>query len=125
MNNIVDIMLESFGSYIKKLRIDREITLRRFCLELNIDVSNWSKVERDRISPKLIGNKLDEIFIFLNCSKEEEKILKYKFLKAQLIKYIPLTDAEILSFLPIHICGNPHPTKKQLNHIIKLLKESY
>jgi transcriptional regulator with XRE-family HTH domain len=37
----------SFGDYINDLRIKNKKTLRQFCLENDLDPSNWSKVERD------------------------------------------------------------------------------
>lgn len=36
-----------FGPLIKQLRIEKRLTLRNFCRELDFDPSNWSKVERD------------------------------------------------------------------------------
>lgn len=36
-----------FGPLIKQLRIEKRLTLRSFCQELDLDPSNWSKVERD------------------------------------------------------------------------------
>ena len=35
-----------FGALVKQLRIEKQLTLRKFCLELNLDPSNWSKIER-------------------------------------------------------------------------------
>jgi len=48
-----------FGELIKDLRIAKELTLRQCCLELNVDPSNWSKMERGITPPpkdvKLLG----------------------------------------------------------------------
>lgn len=35
-----------FGALVKQLRIEKQLTLRKFCLEVNLDPSNWSKIER-------------------------------------------------------------------------------
>ena len=39
-----------FGELVKNLRIERKLTLRQFCVEINVDPSNWSKIERG-VSP--------------------------------------------------------------------------
>ena len=36
----------NFGELIKDLRIAKELTLRQCCAELEVDPSNWSKMER-------------------------------------------------------------------------------
>ena len=40
-----------FGDFIKEKRINKEITLREFCRQLELDASNWSKIERGVMSP--------------------------------------------------------------------------
>ena len=41
----------TFGSNIKNRRIDGEMTLREFSKRIEMDPSNWSKVERGVIPP--------------------------------------------------------------------------
>ena len=36
----------TFGGLLKELRINRGLTLRQCCLDLDYDPSNWSKLER-------------------------------------------------------------------------------
>ena len=50
-----------FGEFIKERRIARAITLRKFCQELDLDASNWSKVERGLLSPPQDEEKLRRI----------------------------------------------------------------
>jgi transcriptional regulator with XRE-family HTH domain len=40
----------TFGQLVKNLRIEKNMTLRHFCSELELDPSNWSKIERG-VSP--------------------------------------------------------------------------
>lgn len=40
-----------FGDLVRKLRRDKELSLRRFCAEMNLDPSNWSKIERAKCPP--------------------------------------------------------------------------
>lgn len=35
-----------FHEHVKALRIEKKLTLREFCVEVGVDPSNWSKVER-------------------------------------------------------------------------------
>jgi transcriptional regulator with XRE-family HTH domain len=42
--------MEKFCDFIRKLRLEREITLKQFCLDTNIAPSSWSKIERGLIS---------------------------------------------------------------------------
>ena len=40
-----------FGIFIKELRARKRLGLREFCLEHGHDPSNWSKIEREVLSP--------------------------------------------------------------------------
>ena len=50
-----------FGEFIKKRRLDQGISLREFCRLLNVDPSNWSKIERGIISPPQDDYRLRQI----------------------------------------------------------------
>ncbi len=39
-------MATEFGVLVKDMRIKKRLTLRKFCQELELDPSNWSKIER-------------------------------------------------------------------------------
>ena len=43
-------IMAAFGALVKQLRIQDRLTLREFCRRLDLDPSNWSKIERG-ISP--------------------------------------------------------------------------
>ena len=40
-----------FGTFIKELRMKQRLGLREFCLKYEHDPSNWSKIEREVLSP--------------------------------------------------------------------------
>src|SRR6266849_2199679 len=40
-----------FGTFIKELRTKQRLGLREFCLKYEHDPSNWSKIEREVLSP--------------------------------------------------------------------------
>ena len=50
-----------FGEFIKKRRIDKGLGLREFCKQIEMDASNWSKVERGVLSPPQDEEKLRNI----------------------------------------------------------------
>ena len=43
--------METFGQCLRRLRLERSLSLRAFCLQLEVDPSNYSKLERDLLSP--------------------------------------------------------------------------
>ena len=57
-----------FGDFIKEKRINKEITLREFCRQLELDASNWSKIERGVMSPPQDEEKLKQIAKVLGIS---------------------------------------------------------
>ena len=53
----------SFGEYIRQLREDRNLPLRKIAAELDIDTSTLSKIEKnERNANEQIIEKLSEIF---------------------------------------------------------------
>ena len=48
-----------FGSFIKDQRLGANMTLRDFCRQIDIDPSNWNKVERGLLRPP--KNKIKRI----------------------------------------------------------------
>jgi len=62
----------SFGEYIRQLREDRNLPLRKIAAELDIDTSTLSKIEKnERNANEQIIDKLSEIF---SIAKAELKV---------------------------------------------------
>jgi transcriptional regulator with XRE-family HTH domain len=75
----------TFGAKLKELRIRKRMTLRDCCIELGVDASNWSKLERDvNPAPKDIeileawaeffgvsGREKQELFDFAALSRKQ------------------------------------------------------
>ncbi len=59
-----------FASLVKDLRIAKRLTLRQFCLELGLDPSNWSKVERAVNPPPGDARLLESLAQFFGLSGE-------------------------------------------------------
>jgi len=119
--------MNSFGNYIKQLRIERNITLRKFCIETNLDPSNWSKVERNLLPPPKSREVLDRIANVLTIDKDSETWNTINDLA--LISSIPkelIEDESIVEKLPIFFrtVRSESPSKEDLEELIKLLKDS-
>ena len=50
-----------FGEYIKEKRINKNISFGEFCKLMEVDASNWSKIERGLLTPPKDGEKLQKI----------------------------------------------------------------
>lgn len=65
-----------FGKYIKNKRIAQRITLREFARQLEVDPSNWSKIERGFNTPPSSDITLiDNISKLLNLTPVEKQEL--------------------------------------------------
>lgn len=62
----------TWGNFVTNKRIDAGLTLRKFCLELEHDCGNWSKMERGiLLPPKFNAQFYDKLGKLLNLSIEE------------------------------------------------------
>lgn len=59
-------MTTSFGKYIKKLRMERGLTLTQLAAQLNLDSANLSKIENGRRT--LNENRLEKLSNALNVN---------------------------------------------------------
>jgi transcriptional regulator with XRE-family HTH domain len=64
-----------FGDTIKSLRIDSEMTLRQFAKEIEMDPSNWSKIERNIIAPPQDEELQQRIITALSLDPEQAQEL--------------------------------------------------
>jgi len=117
--------MKIFGEYIKSLRISKEITLRDFCRRVNIDASNWSKIERGKISPPKSKTVLNNIAETLGIETSSEEYLTLCDLAA--ISYIPtelLSNKEVVEKLPVFFrtARGEKPTDDELKELINLIK---
>jgi len=65
-----------FGDYIKEHRIHAEMTLRSFSKQIGMDPSNWSKIERNIISPPQDEQLMQRISELLKLdSKANQELL--------------------------------------------------
>lgn len=115
------------GDFIKKLRIDKKLTLRQFCIKTELDPSNWSKVERNVLQPPKSKEVLQRIARVLSIDMESDEW--YTLVDLAMIASIPtelIEDKSIVDKLPIlfRTIRGESPTREELEKLIKLLKES-
>ena len=118
------VFMEHFNDFIKSKRIEKEITLRSFCRECQLDPSNWSKVENGISSPPKSKEILDRIKKALNLSREEYLTM----IDLAIVDSIPvdLINDEILNKLPIifRTIRGEKSTRKELEWIYEIIKRS-
>lgn len=89
-----------FGEHAKDRRIAAGMTLRSFCREIEIDPSNWSKIERGVLAPPDDSDLLSRITGLLGLNSTEQQ--EFADLAAIARGQLPadLKDEEILAKMP-------------------------
>ncbi len=120
-------MRKKFGQVLKELRIKKRLTLRYACRIANYDPSNWSKIERGKMSPppdKKILRKWAKI-LGISKEKEIEAFIDEANLAQGLIPQDILSQESIVDFLPafFRTLRNKKPTKKEIDKLIELIRK--
>jgi transcriptional regulator with XRE-family HTH domain len=120
--------LELFGELLRKKREENRIGLREICRKVKFDPSNWSKIERGKLSPPSDQETLSLWALALGIKRGSDEY--HSFIDLALIaqNIIPqvLTEEEMLKLLPafFRTARNEKPTKQEIDHLIKLIKET-
>jgi transcriptional regulator with XRE-family HTH domain len=117
-----------FGEFIKERRIAKGISLREFCKRLEMDASNWSKIERGLLAPPQDEGKLKEIARALDIKFDSAlwKDMKDKAnIDAGIIPEDILSDERVLNSLPIFFrtIRSEKPTPEDLDQLIGMIKK--
>lgn len=118
-----------FGELIKKLRSERRLGLREFCISADCDPSNWSKVERGLLSPPQEPDVLNRIAVILGLSEnspERELLFDYSAIDAGKIPKYVLEDSELVRRLPVFFrtATGKKPTTEDLKRLAEILKSA-
>ena len=119
--------LKKFGATLKKLRVQKELTLRQACRLAAYDPSNWSKIERGRISPPSDARTLKTWAKVLGLSAKSRKMQGFidEAMVAQgIIPQDILSQADAVKCLPafFRTVRNKKPTKKEIDQLIELIR---
>ncbi len=117
-----------FGEFIKKRRIEKGLGLREFCKQLEIDASNWSKVERGLLSPPQEEEKLKNIAQVLGIkfsSKQWKEMKDLANIDAGIIPADILSDKQVLDSLPMFFrtIRSEKPTPEELEKLINIIRK--
>ena len=121
-------MIKKFGQTLKELRIKRELTLRHACRIANYDPSNWSKIERGKMSPPSDEKTLRKWAKVLGISKEKDirEFIDEANLAQGIIPKDILSQKNAVGYLPafFRTLRNKKPTKKEIDRLIRLIKDA-
>jgi transcriptional regulator with XRE-family HTH domain len=117
--------MKHFHQFIQEMRIQRDVSLREFCREAELDPSNWSKVERGIADPPKSKEVLNRIARILKLNTEETNEL----MDLAMIDSIPpdlRPSDEVLAKLPIFFrtVRGEKPTETELRALIEKLRNS-
>jgi transcriptional regulator with XRE-family HTH domain len=117
-----------YGEFIKELRIKKEISLREFCKQIEIDASNWSKIERGLLAPPQDEDRLKKIAsaVGIKIGSDVWKEMKdLANIDAGIIPDDIRSDAEILKALPMFFrtIRSDKPTAEELDKLIDTIKK--
>lgn len=117
-----------FGQFVKKERLEKGIGLREFCRRLEVDASNWSKVERGVLQPPKDEAKLRKIATILDIHSDLEKWQTLKdeaSIDAGTIPKDILSDEDVLRALPMFFrtIRSEKPTPEDLDKLIERIRK--
>lgn len=117
-----------FGEFIKKIRAERRLGLREFCIAADCDPSNWSKIERGVLPPPQDKEAQLKIAATLGISEGGDQWNRLVDLAAVSAGKIPeyvLEDVELLKQLPVFFrtISGKKPTREELIKLAEILKK--
>lgn len=116
-----------FGDFVKELRINKCLTLRKFCNAVRVDPSNWSKIERNIIQPPRSEEILESIVKVLDIEHESEDwFTLYELATIASMDKSLIKNKSIIEKLPIFFrtFRSNKIDEEQLDDLIKLIKEN-
>jgi len=117
-----------FGEFIKKIRAEKRLGLREFCIAADCDPSNWSKIERGVLPPPQDNETLQKIAAALNIEENGEewnKLVDFAAVSAGKIPEYIMEDGELLKQLPVFFrtVTGKKPTRDELIKLAEILKK--
>jgi transcriptional regulator with XRE-family HTH domain len=117
-----------FGEFIKEKRINKGISLREFCKIIEVDASNWSKIERGLLGPPQDEGKLEKIAEVLkikvgSASWNEMKDLAN--IDAGIIPEDIRNNERVLQSLPMFFrtLRSDKPSAEELDKLIEMVRK--
>ena len=120
---------ETFGTFIRRLREERRVGLRQFCIALEVDPSRWSKIERGVLQPPSDEQILKVIAKLLSVKLNSEEWGQLKDLAVLGRGELPqdiMDDEQLVGCLPLvfRTIRKEKPTREQLVNLVDLIRHS-
>lgn len=117
-----------FGEFIKEKRINKSISLREFCKLIEVDASNWSKIERGLLVPPQDDGKLQKIAKLLDIEVGSEEWKGMKDIASIDAGNIPediRSDERVLKLLPMFFrtLRSDKPSSDELDKLIEMVRK--
>jgi len=117
-----------FGEFIKERRINNGISLREFCKRIEVDASNWSKIERGLLGPPQDEKKLKKIAEVLKIkvgSAPWKEMKDLANIDAGIIPDDIRSDERVLKSLPMFFrtLRSDKPTSEELDKLIEMVRK--
>ncbi|MEJ2673009.1 MAG: helix-turn-helix transcriptional regulator [Deltaproteobacteria bacterium] len=117
-----------FGKFIKERRIKKGLTLREFCKLIEVDASNWSKIERGLLAPPRSEYKLRQIAEILEITPGSDSWFEMKDRAELDIGSIPQdirSDKELIGYLPMFFrtIRSEKPAPEELDKLIDIIRK--
>jgi transcriptional regulator with XRE-family HTH domain len=95
--------MDSFGDYVKNLRMQRRLSLRAFSEAVRVDPANYSKIERGLLTPPRDGERLaayEKALGLAPGSEESRELRRRAALDRGELPPAVLADPELMARLP-------------------------
>lgn len=116
-----------FGEYVRKLRLDKGMSLRVFSRLVEEDPGNVSRIERGRLYPPEDGERIDKWANALGLTRDEQKqnfIDLASIARGELPRDL-LNDDEVANLLPLvfRTIRGERVTKEKLEEIAAVIRK--
>ena len=128
---IVEKQGDTFGVYLKKLRLEEaRIGLRAFADLIEMAPSNLSNIERDRIPPPTKSDKLNQICDALGLPEQDERRAKLFDLAAQSGSRVPVDIVQTIRENPgvpilVRTIANKQLDEEKLRELNEYIQQFY
>lgn len=119
-----------FGDFVKSRRMERRLTLRKFCMEVGMDPGNFSKIERGILPPPQDREKLEKWAKVLQLTENSPQMDEFfdfaAISKGRLPDYV-MDDQELARALPLifrTVRGNKI-SDEQFEKLKDLIREAF
>jgi transcriptional regulator with XRE-family HTH domain len=122
--------METFGAYVKQLRLDRKMGLREFAQRVQVDASNYSKLERGLLFPPDSEERLlvyEQALGLEANSTEARELRRLAAVGRGMIPPAILSDRELAGKLPLifrTLEGEPL-SEEEVNKVVDMVREAW